>query len=65
VPLAQLTRLYSKIVFELAEGKPEIFLNLDFASKTGHIGEKDPIYRKRLVHTSHAIDPEQKLQREN
>jgi hypothetical protein len=47
---AQLTRVYSKIFFELAEGRPEVFLNLDFASKTGHIAEKDPIYRKRLVH---------------
>jgi hypothetical protein len=64
-PLAQLAQLYSKIVFELAEGHPEIFLNLDFASKTGHIAEKDSIYRKRLVHAFHAIDPEQKLQRGN
>jgi hypothetical protein len=60
--LAQLTKLYSKIVFELAEGHAEIFLNLDFASKKGHIAEKDPIYRKRLVHAFHAIDLEQKLQ---
>jgi hypothetical protein len=63
--LAQLTKLYSKIIFELAEGHPEIFLNLDFASKKGHIAEKDPIYRKRLVHAFHAIDLEQKLQRGN
>jgi hypothetical protein len=50
VPFAQVTQLSSKVFFELAEGQPEIYLNLDFASKTGHIAEKDPMYRKSLVH---------------
>jgi hypothetical protein len=50
VPFAQLTRLDSKVFFELAEGNPEIYLNLDFASKTGHIAEKNPMNRRNLVH---------------
>jgi hypothetical protein len=49
VPFAQLTELNCKVFFELAEGQPEIYLNFDFASKTGHITEKDPMYRKSLV----------------
>jgi hypothetical protein len=50
VPFAQITQLYSKVFFELAEDQPEVYLNLDFASKTGHIAEKDPINRRNLVH---------------
>src|SRR5262249_28251087 len=45
------------------EGQPEIYLNLDFASKTGHIAEKDPICRKawsvhsKLIAMSSMFDP--------
>jgi hypothetical protein len=49
-PFWQLRQLNSKIFFELAEGQPEIYLNFDFPSKTGTIMEKDPIYRRSLVH---------------
>jgi hypothetical protein len=49
VPFAQITQLSSKVFFELAEGQPEIYLNLDFASKTGHIAEKNPMNRRNLV----------------
>lgn len=49
VPFAQIRQLSSKVFFELAEGQPEIYLNLDFASKTGHIAEKDPMNRRSLV----------------
>jgi hypothetical protein len=54
VPFAQLTQLYCKVFFELAEGQPEIYLNFDFASRTGHITEKDPMYRKSLVYAFQA-----------
>jgi len=49
VPFAQVRQLSSKVFFELAEGQPEIYLNLDFASKTGHIAEKDAMCRRSLV----------------
>jgi hypothetical protein len=50
VPFARLTQLQSKIFFELADGQPELYLNFDFAAKTGTITEKDPMHRKSLVH---------------
>jgi hypothetical protein len=50
----QLRQLNSKVFFELAEGQPEIYLNFDFSSKTGTIVEKDPIYRRSLVHAFQA-----------
>jgi hypothetical protein len=50
VPFAEVRQLSSKVFFELAEGNPEIYLDLDFASKTGHIAEKNPINRRNLVH---------------
>ena len=53
-PFPQLRQLNSKVFFELAEGHPEIYLNFDFASKTGAIVEKDPIYRRSLVHAFQA-----------
>src|SRR5215470_1563198 len=49
VPFAQVRQISSKVFFELAEDQPEICLNLDFASKTGHIAEKDPMCRRSLV----------------
>src|SRR5262249_44785735 len=49
VPFPQVRQLSSKVFFELAEGQPEIYLNLDFASKTGHIAEKDAMNRRSLV----------------
>jgi hypothetical protein len=52
-PFAQLTQLQSKVFFELAEDNPEIYLSFDFAAKTGTITEKDPNYRKSLVHAFH------------
>jgi hypothetical protein len=54
VPFAQVAQLNCKVFFELAEGQPEIYLNLDFASKTGCIMEKDAVYRKSLVHAFRA-----------
>lgn len=53
-PFPQLRQLNSKVFFESAEGQPEIYLNFDFASKTGSIMEKDPIYRRSLVHAFQA-----------
>ena len=54
VPFAQIRQLSSKVFFELAEGQPEIYLNLDFGSNTGHIAEKDAMYRRSLVHAFQA-----------
>ena len=50
VPFTQIVRLHCKIFFELTEDNPEVYLDLDFVGRTGSIGEKDPIYRKNLVH---------------
>lgn len=50
VSFAQLRQLSSKVFFEFAEDNPEIYLKLDFASKTGTIEEKDPIYRRTLAY---------------
>jgi hypothetical protein len=54
VPLAQLKQVNCKVFFEQADDNPEIYLNLDFVAKTGTIAEKDPLYRKSLVHAFHA-----------
>jgi hypothetical protein len=56
VPFARVVRLRCKIFFELSEDNPEIFLHLDLAGRTGSIGEKDPIYRKGLVHAFHSSE---------
>jgi hypothetical protein len=53
-PFPQLRQFNSKVFFELAKGQPEIYLNFDFASKTGTIVEKDPTYRRSLVHAFQA-----------
>ena len=49
VPIPRIAGLESKVVFELAENQPELYLNFDFAQRTGHILEKDVLYRQDLV----------------
>jgi hypothetical protein len=49
VPFARIAAIESKIVFERAENQPELYLNFDFANATGHILEKDVLYRGALV----------------
>lgn len=59
VPVSRVARLHCKIFFELTEDNAEIYLNLDFAEKAGIIDEKDPIYRKSLVHAfKSGVQPE-------
>jgi hypothetical protein len=59
VPFADVNHLRCKIFFELADDNPEIYLDLDFAGKTGVIREKDPMYRKSLVHAFEAGEQRQ------
>jgi hypothetical protein len=59
VPFAEIVHLHCKIFFELTEDNPEIYLDLDFAGRTGSIGEKDPLYRKNLVHAFQASDQQE------
>jgi hypothetical protein len=59
VPFPQVVRLHCKIFFEFAEDNPEIYLDLDFAGKAGAIGEKDPMYRKNLVHAFQTRDQQE------
>jgi hypothetical protein len=61
VPFPQIVRLHCKIFFELAEDNPEIYLDLDFVERTGFIGEKDPSYRKNLVHAFQTSDQQEKI----
>jgi hypothetical protein len=49
VPFAQIARLNCKVFFELTEGNPEIYLDLDLSARSGSLREKDAIYRKDLV----------------
>ncbi|MCC8967180.1 hypothetical protein H8A95_33855 [Bradyrhizobium sp. Pear76] len=56
VPFAQVASLRCKVFFEFTEDNPEIYLDLDFAEKTGLIREKNPMDRKRLVYAFQAND---------
>jgi hypothetical protein len=49
VPFAQIARLNCKVFFELTEGNPEIYLDLDLAARSGSLREKDAMYRKALA----------------
>lgn len=49
VPFARIARLNCKVFFELTEGSPEIYLDLDLAARSGALREKDAIYRKDLA----------------
>jgi hypothetical protein len=49
VPIPRIAGLESKVVFEFAENQPELYLNFDFANRTGQILEKDVLYRRDLV----------------
>jgi hypothetical protein len=61
VPFTQIVRLQCNIFFELAKDNPEIYLDLDFAGRTGFIREKDSIYRKSLVHAFQISDDREEI----
>lgn len=54
VPFAQRTKIQSKVCFDLAEGQPEITMDIDFVAKTGTIEERDSYVLPDLVHAFHA-----------
>jgi hypothetical protein len=59
VSIPQIKEIQSKVFFELAENQPELYLNFDFAQRTGHILEKDVLYRRDLVGAFSAQQPAQ------
>jgi hypothetical protein len=49
VSFPQINEIQSKVFFELAENQLELYLNSDFAQRTGHILEQDVLHRQDLV----------------